>query len=39
MGVDRIEAGMPVVSKEDRDAIELILKAGLKAEIWDSAGL
>jgi isopropylmalate/homocitrate/citramalate synthase len=34
MGVDRIEAGMPVVSKEDRDAIELILKAGLKAEIW-----
>ena len=34
MGVDRIEAGMPVVSKEDRDAVELILKAGLKAEIW-----
>jgi isopropylmalate/homocitrate/citramalate synthase len=34
MGVDRIEAGMPVVSKEDRDAIELILKAGLRAEIW-----
>jgi isopropylmalate/homocitrate/citramalate synthase len=34
VGVDRIEAGMPVVSKEDRDAVELILKAGLKAEIW-----
>jgi isopropylmalate/homocitrate/citramalate synthase len=34
IGVDRIEAGMPVVSKEDREAVELILKAGLKAEIW-----
>jgi isopropylmalate/homocitrate/citramalate synthase len=34
MGVDRIEAGMPVVSKEDREAVEMILKAGLKAEIW-----
>lgn len=34
IGVDRIEAGMPVVSKEDRDAVELILKAGLKAEVW-----
>ena len=34
MGVDRIEAGMPVVSKEDREAVELILKAGLRAEIW-----
>jgi len=34
MGVDRIEAGMPVVSKEDREAVELILKADLKAEIW-----
>ena len=34
MGVDRIEAGMPVVSKEDKEAVELILKAGLKAEIW-----
>jgi len=34
MGVDRIEAGMPVVSKEDREAVEFILKAGLKAEIW-----
>jgi isopropylmalate/homocitrate/citramalate synthase len=34
MGVERIEAGMPVVSKEDREAVEMILKAGLKAEIW-----
>lgn len=34
MGVDRIEAGMPVVSKEDREAVELILNAGLNAEIW-----
>ena len=34
MGVDRIEAGMPVVSKEDRDAVEIILNAGLRAEIW-----
>jgi isopropylmalate/homocitrate/citramalate synthase len=34
LGVDRIEAGMPVVSKEDKEAVELILDAGLKAEIW-----
>jgi isopropylmalate/homocitrate/citramalate synthase len=34
VGVDRVEAGMPVVSKEDKEAVELILKAGLKAEIW-----
>ena len=34
LGVDRIEAGMPVVSKEDKEAVELILKADLKAEIW-----
>jgi isopropylmalate/homocitrate/citramalate synthase len=34
LGVDRIEAGMPVVSKEDKEAVELIVKAGLKAEIW-----
>ncbi|NWF92071.1 MAG: hypothetical protein HXY46_04085 [Syntrophaceae bacterium] len=33
-GLDNIEAGMPVVSKEDRDAVEMILNAGLKAEIW-----
>lgn len=34
LGVDRIEAGMPVVSQEDRAAVELILNAGLNAEIW-----
>ncbi len=34
LGVDRIEAGMPVVSKEDKEAVELILNAGLKAEVW-----
>jgi isopropylmalate/homocitrate/citramalate synthase len=32
--VDRIEAGMPIVSKEDKEAVELINEAGLKAEIW-----
>ncbi len=34
LGIDRIEAGMPVVSKEDKEAVELILKANLKAEVW-----
>lgn len=34
LGVERIEAGMPVVSSEDKAAVELIVKAGLKAEIW-----
>ena len=34
LGVDRIEAGMPVVSTEDREAAELIVNAGLNAEIW-----
>jgi len=34
LGVDRIEAGMPVVSKEDKVAVELIVKEDLKAEIW-----
>jgi isopropylmalate/homocitrate/citramalate synthase len=34
LGIDRIEAGMPVVSREDKEAVELILKADLKAEIW-----
>ena len=33
-GVDRIEAGFPRVSAEDARAIELILQAGLDAEIW-----
>lgn len=34
MGVHRIEAGMPVVSREDREAVEGILGMGLNAEIW-----
>jgi len=34
VGVDRIEAGMPIVSKEDKEAVELILKANLNAEVW-----
>jgi len=34
LGIFRIEAGMPVVSKEDKEAVELILNEGLKAEIW-----
>lgn len=34
LGVDRIEAGMPVVSREDKEAVELILNSGLKAEVW-----
>jgi isopropylmalate/homocitrate/citramalate synthase len=34
LGVDRIEAGFPRVSAEDAEAIELMLKAGLKSELW-----
>jgi isopropylmalate/homocitrate/citramalate synthase len=34
LGVDRIEAGFPRVSEEDRRAVELIQQAGLRAEIW-----
>ena len=34
LGVDRIEAGFPVVSEDDVDAYRLILAAGLDAEIW-----
>ncbi len=37
LGVDRIEAGMPVVSPEDREAVEAIVNAGLKAEVWGFA--
>jgi isopropylmalate/homocitrate/citramalate synthase len=33
-GVDRIEAGFPRVSADDWKAIELILAAGLDAEVW-----
>ena len=34
LGIERIEAGFPRVSDEDRRAVELILAAGLSAEIW-----
>ncbi len=34
LGVSRIEAGFPKVSPEDAEAIRLIAKANLKAELW-----
>jgi isopropylmalate/homocitrate/citramalate synthase len=34
LGVSRIEAGFPRVSPEDAEAIELMSKAGLTAELW-----
>jgi isopropylmalate/homocitrate/citramalate synthase len=34
LGIERIEAGFPRVSADDRRAIELIRDAGLRAEIW-----
>lgn len=34
LGVQRIEAGMPVVSPEDKAAIKEITHLGLSAEIW-----
>jgi homocitrate synthase NifV len=34
LSVARIEAGFPKVAPEDAEAITLILKAGLKAEVW-----
>jgi isopropylmalate/homocitrate/citramalate synthase len=34
LGIERIEAGFPRVSDEDRRAIELIRDAGLRAEVW-----
>src|SRR5947209_19086157 len=34
LGIERIEAGFPRVSEDDRRAIELILGAGLQAEVW-----
>src|ERR1700690_3638461 len=37
LGISRIEAGFPRVSAEDADAIRLISRAGLKAEIWGFA--
>jgi isopropylmalate/homocitrate/citramalate synthase len=34
LGVGRIEAGFPRVSADDAQAIQLMLKANLKAELW-----
>ena len=34
LGVARIEAGFPKVSVDDAEAIELMLNANLKAELW-----
>jgi isopropylmalate/homocitrate/citramalate synthase len=34
LGIERIEAGFPRVSADDRRAIELIRDAGLQAEVW-----
>src|SRR5580698_7187990 len=34
LGVSRIEAGFPRVSPEDAEAIQLMQKANIKAELW-----
>src|SRR3954465_8390807 len=34
LGIERIEAGFPLVSADDWRAVELISKAGLRAEVW-----
>jgi isopropylmalate/homocitrate/citramalate synthase len=34
IGISRIEAGFPRVSPEDGEAIQLMQKAGIKAELW-----
>jgi isopropylmalate/homocitrate/citramalate synthase len=34
LGIDRIEAGFPRVSDDDRRAVKLISEAGLSAEVW-----
>ena len=34
LGIDRIEAGFPRVSEDDREAVLLIREAGLRAEVW-----
>jgi isopropylmalate/homocitrate/citramalate synthase len=34
LGIERIEAGFPRVSEDDRRAVELISRAGLNAEVW-----
>src|SRR5919199_4351674 len=37
LGADRIEVGFPRVSDDDRRAIELVVAAGLRAELWGFA--
>jgi isopropylmalate/homocitrate/citramalate synthase len=34
LAIDRIEAGFPRVSADDREAVRLIAGAGLRAEVW-----
>jgi isopropylmalate/homocitrate/citramalate synthase len=34
LGIDRIEAGFPRVSDDDREAVRLVATAGLRAEVW-----
>lgn len=34
LGIERIEAGFPRVSEQDREAIRSIMEAGLEAEVW-----
>jgi len=34
LGISRIEAGFPRVSPEDAEAIQLLQKAGIRAELW-----
>jgi isopropylmalate/homocitrate/citramalate synthase len=34
LGIERIEAGFPRVSQDDRRAVELVAGAGLTAEVW-----
>jgi isopropylmalate/homocitrate/citramalate synthase len=34
LGIDRIEAGFPRVSRDDWDAVKLISAAGLRAQVW-----
>lgn len=37
LGVGRIEAGFPLISDEDREAVRLVSEAGLQAEVWGFA--
>ncbi|MDW8084074.1 MAG: hypothetical protein RMI49_02595 [Candidatus Caldarchaeum sp.] len=39
LGVHRLEAGMPVVSKEDFDAVRMIAREGLRAKVFGFARL